>query len=179
MLGGLTSIKKPIVFEVAVPHVGEEIHFYIGVPKLSAEVAMKQIQGLWNGASVELVADDFNIFNANGATAAAYVAQKEHYALPVRTYAELGLDSFESIVGAFAKINEIGEGASLQLMVRPASGGYKKEIYHFIEALKRGEPVKKVSRQGVFRPSAFRTWRMSSIQNQKKSKRKKKQARGG
>ena len=134
LLGGLTAIKKPIVFEVAVPHIGEEIHFYIGVPKLSAEVAMKQIQGLWNGASVELVQDDFNIFNANGATVAAYVAQKEHYALPVRTYAELGLDSFESIVGAFAKINELGEGASLQLIVRAASSGYKKEIYHYIEA---------------------------------------------
>ena len=97
---------------MAVPHVGEEIHFYIGVPKLSAEVAMKQIQGLWNGASVELVQDDFNIFNANGATAAAYITQKENYALPIRTYAELGIDSFESIVGAFAKINEIGEGAA-------------------------------------------------------------------
>jgi len=70
-LNGLTAIKKPIIFEVAVPHIGEEIHFYIGVPKLSAEVAMKQIQGLWNGASVELVQDDFNIFNANGTTAAS------------------------------------------------------------------------------------------------------------
>ncbi len=91
LLNGLTAIKKPIVFEVAVPHIGEEIHFYIGVPKLSAEVAIKQIQGLWNGASVELVQDDFNIFNANGATSAAYVAQKEHYALPIRTYARAGL----------------------------------------------------------------------------------------
>ena len=144
LLGSLTAIKKPIVFEVAVPHIGEEIHFYIGVPKLSAEVAMKQIQGLWNGASVELVGDDFNIFNANGVTAAAYVAQKEHWSLPVRTYAELGVDSFESIVGAFAKINEIGEGASLQLIVRAASSTYKKEIYHHIEQLKKGEPIKKV-----------------------------------
>jgi hypothetical protein len=144
LLNGLTAIKKPIVFEIAVPHIGEEIHFYIGVPKLSAEVAMKQIQGLWNGASVELVSDDFNIFNANGATAAAYVAQKEHYALPIRTYAELGVDSFESIVGAFAKINEIGEGASLQLVVRAASSGYKKQIYHHIEQLKNGEPIKKI-----------------------------------
>jgi hypothetical protein len=149
LLGGLTSIKKPIVFEVAVPHVGEEIHFYIGVPKLSAEVAMKQIQGLWNGASVELVQDDFNIFNANGATAAAYVAQKEDHALPIRTYAELGLDSFESIVGAFAKIAEIGEGASLQLVMRAASDNYKKEIYHHIEELKKGESLKKVFGHGI------------------------------
>lgn len=149
LLAALTAIKRPIIFEVAVPHIGEEIHFYIGVPKLSAEVAMKQIQGLWNGASVELVADDFNIFNANGATAAAYVAQKEHWALPIRSYAELGVDSFESIVGAFAKINEIGEGASLQLIVRAAPSGYKKEIYHFIESIKKGEPLKKVLGAGV------------------------------
>jgi len=144
LLNSLTAIKKPIVFEVAVPHIGEEIHFYIGVPKLSSEVAIKQIQGLWNGASVELVQDDFNIFNANGTTCAAYITQKENYALPIRTYAELGLDSFESIVGAFAKINEIGEGASLQLLVRAASGGCKKEIYHHIEELKKGESLKKV-----------------------------------
>jgi len=149
LLGSLTAIKRPIVFEVAVPHIGEEIHFYIGVPKLSAEVAMKQIQGLWNGASVELMQDDFNIFNANGATAAAYVSQKEHWSLPVRTYAELGLDSFESIVGSFAKINEIGEGASLQLIVVPASSGHKKEIYHHIEELKKGVPLKKVFGHGI------------------------------
>ena len=149
LLGSLTAIKRPIVFEVAVPHLGEEIHFYIGVPKLSAEIAMKQIQGLWNGASVELVQDDFNIFNANGVTAAAYVSQKEHWSLPVRTYAELGLDSFESIVGAFAKINEIGEGASLQLIVQAASSGYKKEIYHHIEELKKGVSLKKVFGHGI------------------------------
>jgi hypothetical protein len=149
LLAALTAIKRPIVFEVAVPHVGEEIHFYIGVPKLSAEVAMKQIQGLWNGASVEFVQDDFNIFNANGATAAAYIAQKEHWSLPIRSYAELGVDSFESIVGAFAKISEIGEGASLQLVIRAASGGYKKGIYHFIERLKKGEPIKKVFGHGI------------------------------
>src|SRR5260221_559144 len=52
LLGSLGAIKKPFVFEVAVPHVGEEIHFYLAVPKLSSEVAIKQIQGLWNGASV-------------------------------------------------------------------------------------------------------------------------------
>jgi len=144
LLNSLTAIKKPIVFEVAVPHVGEEIHFYMGVPKLASEIAMKQVQGLWNGASIELVEDDFNIFNANGATVAAYVTQKERSALPIRTYAELGLDSFESIVGSFAKINEVGEGASLQLIVRPAPEAYKKEVYFHIESLKKGESLKRV-----------------------------------
>src|SRR5690242_664404 len=33
LLASLAAIKKPLTFEVAVPHVGEEIHFYLAVPK--------------------------------------------------------------------------------------------------------------------------------------------------
>ena len=152
LLGGLAAIKKPFVFEVAVPHVGEEIHFYLAVPKRSSEVAIKQIQGLWNGASVAEVGDDFNIFNPHGVTAAAYLKQKEHYGLPMRTYAELGLDSFETIVGAFAKINEVGEGAAMQVALRPAPAGTKKDIQRAIERLKKGEEFKKAF-HGDFRKS--------------------------
>ncbi len=143
LLTGLAHVKKPFTFEIAVPHVGEEIHFYLSVPKLSREVAAKQIQGLWTGASVEEVADDFNIFNMHGATAAAFVRQKEHYGLPIRTYHELGLDSFEAIIGAFAKINEIGEGAAMQVVLQAAPSGTKKEIMHGIERIKKGEPLEK------------------------------------
>ncbi len=148
LLGSLAAIRRPFTFEVAVPHVGEEIHFYLGVPKLSSEIAAKQVQGFWNGASVELVGDDFNIFNVHGTTVAAYVTEKENFALPVRTYAELGLDSFESIVGSFSKIAEIGEGASLQVILRPAFPSAKKTIQGYIELLKRGEKLEKIFKAG-------------------------------
>jgi len=144
LLGGLSSLKKPFVFEVAVPHVGEEIHFYLAVPKPLGETATKQIQGIWNGASVEVRGDDYNIFNSNGVTAAAYLTQKENYALPIRTYTELNLDSFASIVGGFTKVNEIGEGAALQVIARAAEPDAKKGILGYISSLKKGEPLKKV-----------------------------------
>jgi hypothetical protein len=146
LLGALSSLRKPFAFELAVPHVGEEIHFYISVPKLSSEVATRQIQGLWSGASVEPVPDDFNIFNANGVTAAAYITQKENYALPIKTYTELGIDSFESIIGAFSKINEIGEGAALQMIVQPAPSSARKNAQYAIERLKKGETFAKAFR---------------------------------
>ena len=144
LLGSFTALQKPFAFEVAVPHIGEEIHFYLAVPKLAAEVAMKQVQGLWNGASVEPAKDDYNIFNAHGAAAAAYLMEKEVFAVPTRTYAELGIDSFESILGAFSKISEVGEGAAMQIVMRPAGKGAKKAIEKYIELLKKGEPAKKV-----------------------------------
>ncbi len=149
LLGSLASIKKPVIFELAVPHVGEEIHFYLGVPKLSAETAAKQIQGLWSGASVQLVQDDFNIFNVNGSTAVAVITQKENFALPIKTYAELGVDTFESIIGAFSKVNEVGEGVAMQMIMMPASSNMKKTVQGYINLLKKGESPKKVLGKGL------------------------------
>jgi len=171
LLAGLSAIKKPFAFEIAVSHIGEEIHFYLSVPKLAGEIAVKQVQGLWSGASVELVEDDFTIFNAHGASVAAYVAQKENYALPIKTYAELGIDSFESILGAFAKINEIGEGAALQLIVSPAPKNTKRKIQGYIAALKKGEPLKKVF--GHEFPFSFSE--VSHVLNPKKEEEEKKE----
>jgi hypothetical protein len=148
LIANLASLKTPFTFEVVVPHVGEEIHFFLAVPKALSEIATKQVQSLWSGAAIEPAGDDYNIFNPTGAVAAAYVAQKANYALPIRTYTEIGADTFGPIVGAFAKINEVGEGAALQISVSPA-GATKKGIERSIVALKKGESLKKVTGGGL------------------------------
>ncbi len=144
LLGNLASLKKAFCFELAVPHVGEDILFYIAVPRKYVEVTTRQIQGIWNSASVSVVRDDYNVFSPNGAAAGAYITQKEHYALPVRTYQEIGIDTFSSIVGAFSKIHEIGEGAALQIVIRPESNGVKKKALRYIGELKKGKELKHV-----------------------------------
>jgi len=50
-----------IVFEIAVPHIGEEIYFYVAVPRGYEDFIEKQIQGFYPNAAVELV-EDYNIF---------------------------------------------------------------------------------------------------------------------
>ncbi|MEN9561038.1 MAG: hypothetical protein RIQ56_311, partial [Candidatus Parcubacteria bacterium] len=144
LLANLLSLRAPFVFEVAVPHVGEEIHFYLGAPRQVGDIAVKQVQGIWNGASVERATDDYNVFNPSGVHAAAYLQQKQNYALPVRTYNEIGSDTFSSIVGGFVRVNEVGEGAALQLVVHPPQVSEQKKILTFIEALKKGTPLRKV-----------------------------------
>ncbi len=148
LLSNLSNQSRSLVFEVAVPHVGEEIHFYIAIPRELTEIAAKQVQSLWPGSSVSEAGDDYNIFNPNGVTAAAYLAEQENFALPIRTYAEMESDTFASILGSFTKVNEIGEGAALQIIVRSADRNLKKTIVHYIESLKRGEPAKKVLGKG-------------------------------
>ena len=148
LLSGLASLKKPFVLEIAVPHIGEEIRFYLSVPRLVREVAVKQIHGIWTNASVEEADDDYNIFNPSGATAGAYLKQGENYALPIRTYQEIGMDTFSAIVGSFSKMNEVGEGAAMQIVARPASKESKKRFESYLRSLKRGEPLKRVFGHG-------------------------------
>lgn len=144
----LMSLKQPFVFEVAVPHIGEEIHFYLSVPKQYSEIAIKQVHGFWPSASVSQVDDDYNIFNPHGVTVAAYLKQQKHFALPIRAYSEVGTDTFQPIVGALTKVNEIGEGAAIQVVCEPAPKFAKKTVLKILKDVKRGTPLEKLIRTG-------------------------------
>ncbi|MBI2035567.1 MAG: type IV secretory system conjugative DNA transfer family protein [Candidatus Liptonbacteria bacterium] len=143
LYSALSSLKTPFILEAAVHHIGEDIHFYIGVHRDIAESVAKQIQSIWPDAQVKK-ASDYNIFNSHGTVAALYVAQKENYALPIRTYAELEADSFSQIVGGLSRLDEIGEGAAIQVLVKPAPKSAKKSIQNALNRLKEGTPLKDI-----------------------------------
>ncbi len=149
LFSALSSLKVPVAFEVAVPHVGEEIYFYIAAPRQLSGVATKQIQGIWPKASVEKLSDDYNIFASQGISSAVYLTLKEPYALPIRTYAEIGADSFLPIIEGFSKINEVNEGAALQFMIKPAGSEAKKNILNYLKQLKSGGSVGKIFKKSM------------------------------
>ncbi|HXF44184.1 MAG TPA: DUF87 domain-containing protein [Candidatus Paceibacterota bacterium] len=132
-LGGL---GKPFVFEVAVPYVGEEIHFFAGIHHSLSEALVRQIHSIWPDADVR-PSDDYNIFNYTGKTLGGRLALNEKFILPVRTYTEVGADTFSPIAGALGKINEIGEGGAIQFVVMKSKSG-KKEINAALKSLKEG-----------------------------------------
>src|SRR3989344_2025681 len=138
LFGILAGLKSPFLLEAAVHHIGEEIHFYVSVPKESIEFVSRQIEGLWKESQIELV-DDYNIFNPVGVNSGVYLKQSLSYALPIRTYAEAGVDTFAPILSGLSKINEVGEGAAIQIIARPAPKSIKKSIFKFIENLKKGK----------------------------------------
>ena len=144
LITNLSSLKEPFVFEIAVPHVGEEIHFYLSIPKKYGEIAAKQVQGLWPGANFIRIYDDYTIFNPNNQNAGAYLQLNKNFSLPIRTYNEIGMDSFASILGSFSKINEVGEGAAMQLVIVPSDSNAKKIIQNNLKYLKQGTPPEKI-----------------------------------
>ncbi|MDP3956644.1 MAG: type IV secretion system DNA-binding domain-containing protein, partial [bacterium] len=148
LLTSLSSLKFPFAFEVAVHHIGEDIHFYMAVHKNISDAVIKQVQGIWPDAQVQR-AHEFNIFNSGGVNLGAYLTQKENYALPVKTYQEIEGDTFGPIVSALAKLDDIGEGGALQIIILPAPKNFKKNIVKYLERLKKGESVKDVLKTSI------------------------------
>jgi len=139
----LSSINDTFVFEVAVPHVGQEIVFYAALKNKLAPTFIRQVQSFWADASVEEV-NDYNVFNYNGFSLGAYLKLKEKFVLPLKTYDEIGSDTFLPILGSLSKIEEVGEGGAIQVIIKSASKKYKKQINSTISLLKEGWDMKRI-----------------------------------
>lgn len=158
-INSLTKIKQPIIFEIATPHYGEEIMFYVAVPRKYLESMQKTIRSFWPGSEAIIVKEDFNIFNPEGVTLGSYVKLKNHYFRPIKTYKEIALgnlDPLDAFLAAFNKLRKEGEGLAYQVIVKPLGGKESKKIKKVIEKLKEGkrfeEAISRDLLQEIFTP---------------------------
>ena len=150
LFSALASLGKPFAFEVAVHHAGESINFYLAVPRDALDFVARQVQGIFPDSKVTEV-DDYTIFGNGTHYSSAYLTLKDHYALPIRTYREAEADTFAPLVSTFSKLDEIGEGAALQIIVNPIGGATaKKSVLSAIDRLKKGEKIGDVLRTAFF-----------------------------
>lgn len=140
----LSSIKIPFTFEVAVKNIGEEINFFLSVPRQHVDFAKRAVQGLFLDAKVDEV-PDYTIFQSHGVAVAGYLVTDKSYFLPIATYSEAQADLFGPILSTLSRIKESDEGASLQFVVQPASDKAKKGLTWAVEQLKKGEKFSKVA----------------------------------
>lgn len=149
LFSSLSSLRMPFVFEAAVHHSGEQIHFYIAVPKRSLATAAHGVQALFPEARVEEISD-YNVFSPTGSAVAGYLSLKENFILPIRTYEESKVDTFSQILSTMSKLRDVGEGAAVQILVHPAEEKTKKAIMGAIELLKKGVRLEDVLRATRF-----------------------------
>lgn len=159
----LSSLRKPFALEAAVWSIGEEINFYLAVPRESIEFASRAIQGLWSDAEITYV-DDYNIFNPQGFALGAYAKLKQHYALPIRVFNEVGFDTFAPILNNFSKLRHSGEGMAFQLLIRPAPRFAVKNIKTILDQLKKGV---RLSEALSWKPNLFSASRANKDQETK------------
>lgn len=126
-----------IVFEAAVPHVGEEVSFFMSVPRMYANFFINQLNALFPSAKIS-ESKDYNLFHPTGVSMASYAKLTSSPLLSLRTYQDLGKDPLEILTGAFARLKKEGDGAAIQIVMRPA----REPLYA------KGHEVAKKIRQG-------------------------------
>lgn len=123
-----------LIFEIAVPRVGEEIHFYVAAPRSIAQTVEKQILGFWPKAQIQ-PALDYNIFNPSGKTAGSISVLSKSSFYPLRPHQELTTDPLSTITSVFTKLAREGEGAALQIIIRKSQQSLKEDANKKINSL--------------------------------------------
>lgn len=119
--------RPTFALEVTVPHTGEEISFYVAVPRRLKLAVEKVIQGIFPDSVVE-ESRDYNIFNPEGVSAGSRAILKTNSFYPVKTYQKLEGDPMKELSNVFTKLAKVGEGAALQIVARPAAKKWRRKL---------------------------------------------------
>lgn len=143
--GFFEQIFSPPAFalEIAAHNTGAEIFFYVAFPRKYAQLLSSELHGSFPEAKIEMMGD-YNIFHPEGSSRGAVLALKEPILLPVKTHENIAGDPLETITSAFAKLKEYGEGAALQVILRPTRSEIPRRAHEAIEKLKKGKSRKEV-----------------------------------
>jgi len=132
-----------VTLEIANPSESDEISFYVGAPKKFINIVEKQIHSFYPKAAIERV-KDYNIFYPGSFTAASYLELKEKDYLPIRNYQTLESDPQNNITNVLGKFEEKKEGAAIQMIIKPASGGWREKGRKVAHKMQQGRQLSEV-----------------------------------
>lgn len=130
--------------EIALSHDTEQVIFYVCVPNSVSDLFQKQVLGLFHNAQVKLITNDYNIFFEGGFSAGSYAVASDTDLMPIKTYDTFDHDPIDLLLGVFEKIKKAGEGASVQVIVKPVGDKYTKDYGKVLDRLRKGETMKKI-----------------------------------
>lgn len=134
-----------ISFEIAVASDSQEIGFYIVVPRKYEKLIEKQIHSFYASAQVERV-EDYNIFLPNSFVSGKVLALEKSFIFPLRTYQNLEHDPLSNITNTLSKL-PVGEGAAVQILIKPASNDWKKKSFSLARLIQKGGLQKAIATQ--------------------------------
>jgi len=125
--GDLFGGPPEVALEISSQVGGPDISFFVAVPEKLKDSLNKYVQGVFPGAVVNEVQEDYTIFEPGGAEAVSHLKLQSHFSLPLRTYKDLEHDPLESITNSLTKITE-DEGSSVQIIIKSAGTTYKRKL---------------------------------------------------
>lgn len=157
MFASFFSLRKQYAtFMTLQPHISFEIvgqpgdiRFYVHTPIKYRDLVEKQINGAYPDADITLVDDqdakqmgvignEYNIFSETGKVAFTTLKLRHSTYLPVKDYKDLPTDSLSLLTSVLAKMGD-GEGAAIQIMISPASKGWRNAGRSYLSKMKKSE----------------------------------------
>ena len=125
--------------ELAIPVDKPQLQFYVSVPNSKKNLFAKQLNAIFVNAVIREQPNDYNVFVADGVTAVSSAHHKDVSIMPLKDYTEFDYDPINSILQAFAKIAPDGEGAALQIVIKPTGTHYSHYYRRVLHELEKGE----------------------------------------
>ena len=135
-----------IALEIASETGESDISFYVAVPSYMEIGLEKYIQGVYPGAQVEKIAQDYTIFEPDGKISCSYLKLKKQLYFPINTYKELEGDPLASITNSLSKIYP-NEGAGMQFILKPSSLNIRDKGEKILSQIMEGKDIKTAIRQ--------------------------------
>lgn len=146
--GGMRAVEdayagEPGYFalELAVPVDRPQLHFYAAVPNGRRDLFEKQILAIFPNALIAPEPNDYNLFAQDGVTLASVAQLAKKHAYPLKDYQEFDYDPINTLLNAFSKIEAAGEGAALQIIIRPKGNQYLDLYARMRKELEKGMPA--------------------------------------
>jgi hypothetical protein len=136
------SDKNYYSLEVSLQHDSDEVIFYTAVPDNKKDLFEKQVLAIFPNAHVVEAKNDYNVFNNDGVSVGAYAVPSGNIVFPLKTYDEFDYDPLNVILNVFSKMQRLGEGAAIQLLVSPVGDVYNKQYKYALKKIKDGVKVK-------------------------------------
>lgn len=125
--------------ELAVPVNSPHLMFYAAVPNGRRDLFEKQVLSLFPDAVIQVQPNDYNIFSEDGNALGSWARLADNAALGLKDYTDFDYDPLNSVLNAFAKIRPEGEGAALQIVIRPEGDKHVKHYRKILKALRSGQ----------------------------------------
>jgi len=120
-----------------------EIIFYISIPDSKRSLFEKQVQSIFPDVKVVEKKDDYNIFNESGAHVGSVASFSKNSVLPIKTYDQYDYDPLNVLLNSFSKVDKDGEGASIQIIVKPAPYEKVEFFKRVLKEMEKGLKLKK------------------------------------
>ena len=129
--------------EIANANGSDETIFYVSVPTTKKALFEKQAKSLFHNAKLREVKDDYNIFNEQGISLGSVATLAKNSIFPLKLYDEFQVDPLSVLLHGFSKIDREGEGAAIQVVLRPPQHSYNERYEYALRQIQKGIPVRK------------------------------------